>query len=144
MKQKLLIGFTVVALSFATISHADFTFYSSANSCDDVPGNWIGSGKASNWLIECVYNGSGTVSTLDSAGNFNIEVSADKRSGSILCPDHHTTKLMGVCANGAVTIKTEFGNLNGIFTKNSGNAKGRLNVSPGVDVDVAIQFRRVD
>ncbi|KTD73705.1 hypothetical protein [Legionella tucsonensis] len=144
MKQKLLIGFTVAALSFATISHADFTFYSSANSCEDVPGNWAGSGKASNWLIECVYNGSGTVSALDSAGNFKIEVSADKRSGSILCPDHHTTKLEGVCVNGTVTIKTEYGNLNGIFTKNSGSAKGALNISPGVDVDVAIQFKRVD
>lgn len=144
MKQKLLIGFTAAALSFASLSHADFTFYSGANMCGDVPGNWAGSGKASNWLIECAYDGAGTVSTLDSAGNFTIEVNADKRSGSLVCPSHNTTKLKGVCVNGTVTIKTEYGNLNGIFTKNSGSAKGKLTVSPGIALDVAIQFKRVD
>ncbi|PWY56466.1 hypothetical protein DGG96_02380 [Legionella qingyii] len=144
MKQKLLIGFTAVSLTFASISHADFTFYSGSSNCEDIPGNWSGSGKASNWLIgECVYNGAGTVGALDSAGNFPIEVNADKRSGSIMCPRHNTTKLRGICVNGTVTIKTEYGNLNGIFSKNSGSANGKLTVSPGMDVDVAIQFKRV-
>lgn len=146
MKQKLLIGFTaaVAALFFINMAHADFTFYSEMNKCEDVPGNWAGSGKASNWLIECSYNGAGTVSALDDAGNFAIEVDADKRSGSFMCPDHHSTRLKGTCVNGRVTIKTEYGNLSGIFTKNSGSAKGSLNVSPGIDVDVAIQFKRVE
>ncbi|MCW8444093.1 hypothetical protein OQJ19_01190 [Fluoribacter gormanii] len=144
MKQKIIIGFTAVALTIASISHADFTFYSGSSKCEDVPGNWAGSGKASNWLIgECVYNGSGTVGALDSAGNFAIEVNADKRSGSVLCPSHNTTKLRGICVNGTVTIKTEYGNLNGVFSKNSGSANGKLTVSPGMDVDVAIKFNRV-
>ncbi|WP_392537523.1 hypothetical protein [Legionella sp. 227] len=144
MKQKLLIGFTVAALSFAHIANADFTFNSGSNSCDDISGNWSGSGKASNWLIgECVYNGAGTVSAVDKEGNLNIEVTADKRSGSLVCPDHNTTQLKGICVNGTVTIKTEYGNLSGIFSKTSGSAKGRLTVSPGMDVDVSIQFKRV-
>ncbi|KTD67241.1 MULTISPECIES: hypothetical protein [Legionella] len=144
MKQKLLIGFTAVALSLAHMAHADFTFYSGANNCDEIPGNWAGSGKATNWLIgECAYNGSGTLGELDTNGSFDIEVSADKSSGSFVCPDHNTTKLKGVCVNGKVTIKTEYGNLSGIFSKTSGSAKGTLSVSPGMDVDVSIQFKRV-
>ncbi|QMT59867.1 hypothetical protein [Legionella sp. PC997] len=144
MKQKLLIGFTAVALTFASISYADFTFYSGSNNCEDIPGNWAGSGKASNWLIgECHYNGAGIVGAVDTTGHFAIEVNADKRSGSLICPEHHSTKLRGICVNGTVTIKTEYGNLNGIFSQNSGSAKGKLTVSPGMDVDVAIQFKRV-
>lgn len=118
MKLKLLIGFTAAALALAHVAHADFTFYSGANTCENVPGNWSGSGKATNWLIgECVYNGAGTISALDMDGNFSIEVNSDKRSGSLVCPEHNTTKLKGVCVNGVVTIKTEYGNLNGIFQK---------------------------
>ncbi|STY28873.1 Uncharacterised protein [Legionella wadsworthii] len=142
MKLKLLFGVTAAALFFTSLTHADFTFYSGTSSCEDVPGSWVGSGKASNWLIECFYNGAGTISTLDNAGNFNIEVNADKRSGSLVCPDHNYTKLRGTCVNGTVTIKTEYGNLNGNFSKNSGTSKGTLSVAPGVDVNVAIEFKR--
>ncbi|CAM2968266.1 Uncharacterised protein [Legionella steigerwaltii] len=144
MKQKLLIGFTAAVLSFAHMAHADFTFYSGTNTCDEIPGNWSGSGKANNWLIgECVYDGSGTIGALDKDGRFNIAVESDKRSGSMVCPDHNSTKLKGTCVNGTVTINTEYGNLNGIFSKTSGSAKGKLSVSPGMDVDVSIQFKRV-
>lgn len=143
MKRKLLIGLAVASMSFTGMSYADFTFYSSSTACEDAPGNWVGSGKAYNWLIgECVYNGSGTVGPVDSAGNFSLEVIANKRSGSFVCPEHTTTKLNGVCINGVVKIKTEYGDLAGNFTKTTGNAKGSLTVSPGIDVDVSVQFNR--
>lgn len=145
MKKKLLIGLTVVTLSFTSISYANFTFYSGSTNCEDISGVWSGSGKASNWLIgECVYNGSGTVGSVDGAGNFKLEVSADKHSGNFMCPDHATKKLTGVCLNGVVKIKTEFGDLVGDFSQNTGNAKGKLSVSPGIDVDVSILFNRTE
>ncbi|KTD25393.1 Uncharacterised protein [Legionella lansingensis] len=144
MKQNLIIGFIAAAMSFANMSHADFIFHSSAsNACEDVSGYWTGKGKASNWLIgDCVYHGSGTVSALDSTGHFTVEVTADKDSGSFVCPKHTTEQLTGVCVNGVATIMTQYGDLTGNFTKNTGDAKGTLSASPGVDVYVTIKFIR--
>lgn len=142
MKGKLFIGFAILAFSLTKAAHADFTFYASSNDCKNVSGDWKGSGTASHWLLECAYNGSGTISYIDNSGNFSLDVTADKQSGSILCPQHTEHKLKGVCVDGVVTVKTEYGNLTGVFSENTGSSNGTLNVSAGIDVAVAIQFQR--
>lgn len=128
------------------MSHADAIFYSSlANACEYISGHWAGTGKASNWVLgDCIYHGAGTVSSLDATGHFKIEVASDKDSGSILCPNHATKQLTGICLNGVVTIMTEYGNMTGSFSQNSGSAKGTLSVAPGMNADVVIQFQRVE
>ncbi|KTC98365.1 hypothetical protein [Legionella erythra] len=125
-------------------SYANFTFYPNAlNNCTSIAGNWAGKGMASSWLTgECHYHGAGTVSAVDSNGHFNIELAVDKDSGSFLCPNHTTKQLAGVCRDGVVTIQTEYGNLNGHFSENTGNASGKLTVSPGMSADVSVQFYR--
>ncbi|MGL5742909.1 MAG: hypothetical protein ACRCXC_10415 [Legionella sp.] len=104
MRLKLLIGFTV-AMSFAGISHADFKFYSDPNACNNVAGSWVGSGKASNWWLDCSYEGAGTVSVPDVLGGFTLEVNANRSSGSFLCPEHATARLEGICLDGVVLIR---------------------------------------
>jgi hypothetical protein len=143
MKGKFLIGLAIATLSLTNAAHADFTFYSEDHHCKHVHGSWSGSGKAHHWLIgTCEYNGSGTISELDSNGHFGLQVKADKQSGSLLCPRHTEHALTGKCVNGEVTVMTEYGNLTGIFSEHSGTSSGTLNVSAGVNVDVEIQFKR--
>ena len=146
MKRILLIGLTTAALSFATISHADATLHSHvANACEYISGYWMGTGKASNWVLgECIYHGSGTIGPVNDAGNFKIEITSDKDSGSLLCPSHTKKQLTGVCVNGVVTIRIEYGNLAGHFSQNAGDAKGTLSVAPGMSADVVVQFQRVE
>jgi hypothetical protein len=145
MKRNALMGIMVATIAFANVSYADFTFHTNhSNACESLPGQWAGSGKASSWWIgECVYHGAGLISTLDRAGNFSLEVSADKDSGSFLCPNHATQQLAGICVNGVVTVKTDYGNLTGNFSNNAGTANGTLTVSPGINAEVTLSFARV-
>lgn len=142
MKKAVIIGLML----FAPLTHANFTLHSTAeNACEQISGLWVGSGSASNWAIgECVYHGLGTASSLDSAGQFTIEVTADKESGTFLCPEHTTTKLGGICVDGVVTVITEYGNLLGNYANNTGAAKGTITVSPGIYAEVSIAFERKD
>lgn len=145
MKQLLLIGFTASIMSLTTLSHAHFSFHSAdTNACENISGEWIGMGRASNWFIgECVYHGAGTASALDAAGNFSITVIADKDSGSIFCPAHTTKLLSGNCVNGDVEFMTEYGAIKGNFADNVGQANGTLTVSPGIYVEVGLGFNRI-
>lgn len=145
MKGNLVNGFFVAAMVFVNVAHADFMFHSNSNNtCDYISGHWFGTGKASNWFVgDCFYHGSGTISSLDSTGAFTAEVTADKDSGSILCPSHSTNILTGVCINGVTTILSEYGSVNGYFSQNTGSAKGTLSAGPGLKVDVDIQFERL-
>lgn len=142
MKRKLLMGFTVVAMFLAHTSHADFTFYSDSTDCNEVVGNWVGTSTATSGLIKCDYNGSGVVSPVENNSQFKLSLNAKKTSGSILCPANYSATFNAVCTNGVVTVKTEYGNLMGGFSRsNGGNAKGRLTISPGIFVDIDIRFR---
>ncbi len=145
MKGSLLKVFAVATLSLANIAHADFIFHSNdPDVCKNIAGQWTLTGKASNWLFEeCVYQGLGNVSLLNNEGKFLVDVSATKERGSFLCPNQTATQLTGVCVGGVATVTTDYGSLSGSFTNNTGEAKGALTVSPGVDVDVSIQFLRV-
>lgn len=129
---------------FSITSHAQILLHLSAdNSCETVSGHWAGQGSAYNWLLgTCKYHGSGTISELDSQGNFSLMINADKDSGSMLCPDHHNEQLNGSCANGLVTIKTGYGDISGVFEQNTGSAKGTLSVAPGMEADVSVQFSK--
>ncbi|WED44581.1 hypothetical protein [Legionella cardiaca] len=144
MKGNLLIGF-MAAMSFANMSHADFTFHSNvANVCKYLAGHWSGKGKASSWLIgDCLYHGAGVISEVDNDGHFTVEVKADKDSGSFFCPKHSTKQLTGICTNGVATIMTEYGNLQGNFSQNAGSAKGTLTVAPGINAEITIEFQRL-
>ncbi|ASQ46165.1 hypothetical protein [Legionella clemsonensis] len=145
MKRYLLTGLMLTAFSFTSVSYADFIFQSAhSTACEDIPGKWTGHGKATNWLTgECQYHGAGILSSLDSSGHFKVEVTADKDSGSVLCPKHAHEELMGACMNGVVTIMTEYGNLAGHFSRNQGNAQGTLSVGPGMSAEVFVVFERV-
>lgn len=143
MKRNLVAGFMVVSMTFASLSYADYSFHLSENTCDQIAGTWEGTGRAYNWLIgTCIYHGTGQVSTVDSSGNFSVDASADKDSGSIVCPNHANETLYGTCVNGFVTIKTDYGDLTGTFTNTTGSASGTVTVSPGMSADVSVQFKR--
>lgn len=143
MNNRLFLGFSIF-LFFINTSYADYSFrLNDPSGCNAISGKWSGKGKATNWLLgSCVYHGTGTVSAVDSAGNFTAQVTADKDSGSGLCPNHATEQLKAVCVNGIVTIKTEFGSLRGNFSATKGTASGTLSVSPGLDAEISIQFFR--
>jgi len=144
MKRILLMGFSAALISFTHSSYANYNFHSNQpNACEYVAGQWAGAGKATNWMLECTYHGSGSSSSLDAAGNFTIDLIADKDSGSFLCPSHAEKHLKGICQNGNVTIFTEYGDMSGSFTKNTGEAKGTLSVGPGMSADVSLQFQRL-
>ncbi len=143
-KQNILKGCVVATLFLTQISYADFTFHASTpNACEHLAGRWSGTGTASNWAIgECAYHGSGLISPLDNDGNFTVDVVSDKDSGSFLCPSHNEKHLTGTCVNGVTIIHTEYGDISGNFSQNSGNAQGTLSVTPGLKVDVFMQFGR--
>lgn len=131
----------VCCMNFA---HADYVVYlSTPDACETISGDWKGTGNATNWLIgNCRYHGRGTVSKTDNAGNFTVRATADKESGSFLCPAHATEQLTGICVNGVAKIMTEYGNLSGNFSNNSGNVKGHLLVEAGMSIDVLAEFFR--
>lgn len=143
MKSKVFLA-AIGALAINTATYADYSFrLANTESCDTISGTWTGTAKASSWFLgTCVYHGTGIVSSVDSSGHFTIQATADKDSGSILCPEHGAERVNAVCSNGLVTVKTEFGNLKGSFSNNTGSAEGTLSVSPGIEADVSAQFRR--
>lgn len=145
MKKGFVFGVAITLLSFASLSHANIIIHSySANSCDDLAGEWTGTGKASNWAIgKCVYHGAGQLKNVDTAGNFILDLSVDKDSGSILCPAHTTAHMSGHCSDGRVTLITDYGHLTGDVANGSGHANGTLTVSPGITADVDIQLQKV-
>lgn len=139
------LGILSIGLLLNGFVHADMHFRLAQDNCDGISGNWTGTAKASSWMIgECVYNGFGTASELDLAGNFTMKVEANKVSGSFVCPNHDARELKAVCVNGLVVVSTEYGNLTGSYTNKVGKAEGTLTVSPGITADVSIQFSRVD
>lgn len=144
MKRIILAGLSSITLFFAAVSHADFTFYSNTqNSCASISGVWAGSGKVHHWMIrDCVYQGTGVVSTVDESGQFTLNISCDKSAGGLICPKHVETQLKGTCADGVVSITTGYGDLEGHFSSTSGNASGTVTVSPGISADVSVQFQR--
>ncbi|RUR12941.1 hypothetical protein [Legionella sp. km772] len=141
MKRSIFLGL-LSTLLINTVTYADYSFRLN-DSCESISGPWSGKGKASSWFLgTCSYHGTGTVGLVDSTGHFTVSVKAVKDSGSPLCPDHASEQVNAVCSNGMVTIKTEFGNLKGNFSSNSGSAKGVLAVSPGIEAEVSMQFYR--
>ncbi|WP_133136018.1 hypothetical protein [Legionella rowbothamii] len=143
-KQNILKGCAVATLFLTQIAYADFTFYSSTpDACEHLAGHWSGTGTASNWAIgECVYHGVGVISPLDKAGNFTVEVVSHKDSGSFFCPSHSEKHLTGTCVNGVTIIHTEYGDISGDFSQNSGTAQGTLSITPALRVNVVMQFDR--
>jgi hypothetical protein len=125
-------------------AYAEYHFYlANSSACNTISGEWSGKGKASNWLLgSCTYHGTGTISAVDTSGHFTAMVSAQKDHGPALCPAHISQQVHAVCLNGEMTIKTDFGRLNGTFGTNSGSANGTLSVSPGIEADVSMQFYR--
>lgn len=138
--------FALAANLLLTPCYANFVFVSRVEGgCEQIPGRWTGTAKAYHWMLgECIYHGEGKVSELDAAGNFTLAVSGEKNSGSFICPQHTDTKLNGVCVGELVVFATEYGNLNGSYANKVGDAKGSLNVSPGINVDLEIQFQSGD
>lgn len=137
-----LVFFSALLLSSSTFAHMSFKLLDS-KSCDSLEGQWTGKGKATNWLVgTCVYNGTGVVYPSDSKGVSTVQVTADKESGSFLCPNHTTENLKAVCSNGLISVKTQYGNINGTITPRSGQASGTLVVGPGIEAEVSLQFSR--
>jgi hypothetical protein len=145
MNRNLLIGVAALVLTYTNTAQADFTFHSSdPDGCQYIAGSWAGTAKISSWLIrDCKYHGAGTASPVDENGTFSIDVTADKDSGSFLCPSHAKQELTGTCINGQIVFVTDYGNLNGSFSENAGEAQGKLSVTSGISAEVSIQFERV-
>lgn len=145
MQQKTLI-IAIMSLFCTSLSYASFVFHlEPGNTCEKLPGKWVGDAKASNWLLgECRYHGTGEASALDSQGRFVITASADKQSGNPVCPEHATESLNARCSNGVVTVTTDYGNLTGQFSETAGSAKGTLSVSPLLEAEVSIKFKRAE
>ena len=114
------------------------------NACEHISGYWEGSGKASHWMIgECLYHGSGLVSSVDHNGALSAELIVEKDSGSFLCPARVKKHLKGSCNNSNVSIITPYGDLIGIFSENQGHSHGKLKISSGINVNVSIHFSRL-
>lgn len=146
MKRILLVGFTAITVSFVNTSFAAFTLRSNdSNICQQIEGQWLGTGILSNWFIgECSYQGVGNIKLIDNSGNFILSMNAEKVSGSRFCPQNAAEHFGGICANGIVTIMTEYGDLEGSFSEHSGSAKGSLSIGPGINAKVDIQFQHVN
>lgn len=133
----------MATLILATDAWADFTFISDdPEICNYLANEWEGKGKASNWLFSCSYTGTGSISQMDETGHFTVALSAKKRSGGVICPDYVNQELRGTCQAGVVTFITDYGNLKGNFSQESGNAKGTLTYSPGASATVSVTFQR--
>lgn len=142
MKKIVLIGFAITSFGFINVAQANFFFHSSDPlACNYVAGTWDGYGKATNWVLSCEFTGAATISSLDDNGNFSLFVSADKRSGSLLCPEHFESEITGTCASGEISFKTNYGDLSGDFSQNAGTAQGTLSVV-GIKTSVQINFQR--
>lgn len=144
MNKKILVGLSALTISFASVSFANFNFTLAPNGCSEISGNWAGTGEATNWAVDCVYQGTGVISAVDNIGQFTLDVDVTKNSGSFLCPSHEVQHLTGICVGGKVTIDTGYGDLTGNVTKNTGTAKGNIHIAPGVNADVTIQLQRND
>lgn len=144
MKKGLMIGTTVFALAFSTISSADiFLSTFSADSCENLAGKWQGTGKVTNWAIgECLYRGEGNVNHVDENGVFTLTLTVNKDSGSVLCPNHVTQVLPGMCRDGKISLKTDYGSLTGGISGNAGTAKGTISIATGISADVVVQLRK--
>lgn len=146
MNNKILTGVAAVALLFASTSWADFSFRSDdSDACMHIAGKWTGTGTISSSVTgTCNYKGSSTSTSVDSNGKFTIAGTIEKQSGSFFCPPQVSKQLTGICTNGTVSIQTEFGNLTGTFSIESGEAVGKLTVMPGVVAEVSMKFQHAE
>lgn len=133
-------GLSILLIALTSSAYASFSFH--ANSCNDISGDWAGSGEATNWLIDCNYHGTGQIGAVDENGNFILYVNVDKDQGSFVCPSHREETLKGTCHNGNIVIDTNHGNLTGTVTHNYGEANGTISIAPGVSADVVIKLQR--
>lgn len=140
MKFSIKAGLSILLIALTSSSYANYTFH--VNNCDEIAGKWAGTGEASNWMVDCTYQGTGLINTVDNTGNFSLTVNVDKVSGSFMCPSHHEDTLQGTCTNGNVVIATGYGDLTGVVSHNAGTAKGKVELLPGVGADVTIKLQR--
>jgi len=138
------LGISLLLLTFVNTCYADFKMrILSANSCKNIAGEWTGIGKAYHWMIgTCIYNGKSKITPLDDNGKIQFDVVADKESGSILCTQHEVKQMFGSCKNGILIINTNYGDLSGNVYETNADAKGSLNVLPGIYADVEILIHR--
>lgn len=130
-------------LMTSSATQADFLIHSATNlSCPMLMGNWTGSGKVSNWAVDCSYRGSATVHSMDQSGNFIFDITVDKTGGSFVCPNHSSKSLAGSCQDGRIVFKTNYGHLTGNVSGDAGYAEGTLTISPGISADVKINIQR--
>jgi hypothetical protein len=144
MKKAFVVSMTLAVMSFASLTNADIVMHAfGADSCKELAGKWMGTGKATNWIIgQCVYRGTGNIANIDAAGNFLLDIKTHKESGSLLCPQQVAAVLPGTCVNNTVKLITDYGHLNGSITGNMGTATGSLKILAGVTADVVIDLQR--
>lgn len=104
---------------FVTVAQAE-------GSCDNLTGNWGGSGNFKSGILSCEYTGSGTV---DGADSFTAKLHLEKKSGGRFCIGKYDVILTGTCANGALVIDTSEFKLNGSIQGDSIHLGGQL-ISP--------------
>lgn len=134
------IGMLLLAVS----AYADYSFHlDEPHTCDAIVGSWSGKGRATNWIVgTCKYNGIGIISSIDNAHHFSLHVNAKKDHGGYMCPAHAAEQLDFTCVNGLITIKTDSASMRGTMSSNKGSASGVINIAPGMEAKIALQFSR--
>ncbi len=135
----LFISTTFASAKFDKLTHHKNT----QESCNRLNVKWIGVGKFSSWLTgECVYEGVWTSEPLEQQRRFLLRVTVKKKSGNIFCPKSGKTKFPGQCEHENIIIHTGRGDLYGTLGKFGGEAKGRVQIIPGIKGSLVVKFKR--
>jgi hypothetical protein len=132
MKRKVLIALAATQLAlFSSFAHADIVFSVSPDVCNNLGGNWNGSGSISalSGIVKCSYTGNATIPDQSDYHSFNMHVLLNKTSGAKICPATEDLTLVGGCNAGTLTLTTTEANLSGnLDTPTHGTVKGTLTV----------------
>ncbi|MBV9576915.1 MAG: hypothetical protein JO149_09855 [Gammaproteobacteria bacterium] len=141
MKKGILLSFVTALFLLSSSAQANVSIdLGSADACSNIIGSWAGTATLSNPVINCQYNGTGNIGSVDENGNFGLDIHANKISG-IFCPNTYADHLAGVCKDGNVSINTGHGDLRGTFSGATGNANGTLSIL-GIQVAMEILFNK--
>lgn len=109
-----------------------------------IVGTWVGEGRASNWFLNCHYAGVGHIVSNGVAKQWQLALTAQKRAGNWICPKNVQREFLIQCdANHKPVVVTRYGNLLAHFSKQSGQAQGRLSFAIGIQIALSLTYDRV-
>lgn len=143
LKRSWMMSLLLVTLFPLKFAYADVVLMSGVNACQDVVGHWSGTAIVSSRITgDCLYRGNGIVDGIDARGNFSFHLQANKDKGSDICPANVNHTLSANCVNGAITLKTNYGNLTGTMSGKTGHASGKVSFM-GLSAKISVQLQKV-